>query len=288
MNKIFESIQIWKMVLLIIVANLLNYIIALGLKSVFDFSDGVGLEVVRALMFAIQILWFYVIFAKNKVSIKGELRQLKNDINIREFTAVIIFNYALSIGMVLTLLFVVTKLAPTDVLASIMEGAEVPTEFTSALIGLITASILAPIAEELLFRGVLLTRMKRKIGVTAAVLLSSALFGMTHLSVSMLHAGIFGICMCILYLKTKNILVPIVFHMIYNFLLTVVGSYEVLFGIQASAETALVLHTATTLIQVVACMIVMIISGIYLSKKFRSFNLKPYKNSIKKEGLSKC
>lgn len=235
MNKIFESIQIWKMLLVIIVANLLNYVIALGLKSVFDFSEGVGLEVVRALMFAIQILWFYVMFAKNKVSIKGELRQLKNDINIREFTAVMIFNYALSIGMVLTLLFVVTKLVPTDVLASIMEGAEVPTEFASALIGLITASILAPIAEELIFRGVLLTRMKRKIGVTAAVLLSSTLF-----------------------------------------------------GIQASAETALVLHTATTLIEVVACMIVMIIWGIYLSKKFRFFNLKPYKNSIKKEGLSKC
>lgn len=279
MNEFFEKNQIWKVAIVFIVANILNYVIGLGLKGVFNFSTSVGGELVRGLMFAIIIAWFAFSFARNNVKIGPQLKNLKNDINIKEFSAVIIFNYAVSIAMVMSLLLVITKLLPTDLINAVTEGAVESQEFAGALIGLITASILAPIAEELLFRGVLLTRMKSRMGVVAAIVVSSLLFGMTHLSLAILRSAIFGACMCILYLKTKNIWVPIVLHMVYNFLLTIAGSYQVLFGIQTSAETSLVLNTTTSIIEITVAIVVMIISGIYLSKKFNFFSLKSYKTS---------
>lgn len=280
MIKFFEKTQIWKMAILYITANILNYVIALQLNKTFNLENGVGNEIVNALLFAIIILWFSFAVIKDNIRIDSEFKNLKRDTNIKECAAVIVFNYSVSIAMVLVLLLAVTKLFPPELINKLTSEAIQPTGFIGAVIGLITTSILAPVAEELLFRGVLFTQMKKRMGVGAAIFISSMLFGLTHMSLAMIRSAIFGACMCILFLKTKNILVPIVVHMVYNFLLTMLGSYKVLFGIEASSQTVLVLNATTTIIQIVVSVAVIIISAIYLKRKFNFFDLKPY-NAIK-------
>lgn len=83
------------------------------------------------------------------------------------------------------------------------------------LLTILLAGIVAPVMEELVFRGLIFQRLIVKIGIVPAILISSLLFGLLHLE-GWLGATIFAILMCILYLQTKNILVPIALHVLNN------------------------------------------------------------------------
>ena len=89
------------------------------------------------------------------------------------------------------------------------------------LLSAITSIIFAPVLEELVFRGVLFNRLKVRIGIIPAMLISSFLFGIGHDFGGITSAFLFGLCMCILYLKTDNILVPMSVHFINNVVATI-------------------------------------------------------------------
>lgn len=80
----------------------------------------------------------------------------------------------------------------------------------------ISTVIISPISEELIFRGVLLSKLRLFTPTIFAVLISSLLFGALHSFGSIFSAFVFGICMAILYLKTDNICVPILTHFLNN------------------------------------------------------------------------
>ncbi|HEY9148455.1 MAG TPA: CPBP family intramembrane glutamic endopeptidase [Gammaproteobacteria bacterium] len=75
--------------------------------------------------------------------------------------------------------------------------------------------VIAPITEELLFRGFLLHRWAARWGMSAAIIASSLLFGIMH--PDPLGATLFGVGMCLLYLHTRSLWVPIIAHAINNF-----------------------------------------------------------------------
>lgn len=86
----------------------------------------------------------------------------------------------------------------------------------------LTAIIFAPIIEELTFRGVLFNRLKIRTGIIPAMIISSFLFAIGHDFGGITSAFLFGICMCILYLKTDNILIPMAVHFLNNVFATIV------------------------------------------------------------------
>ena len=86
--------------------------------------------------------------------------------------------------------------------------------FLGSLIGTI---LISPIAEELIFRGIILNRLKLVISVPMSILVSSLCFGALHSYGNIISAFVFGLCMCILYIKTNNILIPISAHIMNNF-----------------------------------------------------------------------
>ena len=95
----------------------------------------------------------------------------------------------------------------------------------ASLIDLAIVSLLAGVGEELLFRGVLQVWLSGPIGPVAAVLLSSALFGMAHLITKTyaVLAILIGVYLGWLFWHFDNLLVPIVAHGLYDFVaLTIV------------------------------------------------------------------
>ena len=88
------------------------------------------------------------------------------------------------------------------------------------LLSAIGSIIFAPLLEELVFRGVLFNRLKIRVGIIPAMIISSFIFAIGHDFGGMTSAFIFGLCMCILYLKTDNILVPMSVHFINNVVAT--------------------------------------------------------------------
>lgn len=74
--------------------------------------------------------------------------------------------------------------------------------------------VLGPIIEEILFRGILLSRWSAKWGMRKAVLISALAFSIMHFD--KVGAFLFALCMSILYLRTQTLLVPIAAHALNN------------------------------------------------------------------------
>jgi hypothetical protein len=90
-------------------------------------------------------------------------------------------------------------------------------ESRSLLMKVLTAVIAAPVIEELLNRGIILNRLLTWMSPKIAVILSSAIFGVMHWNLFQgLYACIAGIFFSLLYLRCRNIWLPIAAHMAFN------------------------------------------------------------------------
>ncbi len=83
---------------------------------------------------------------------------------------------------------------------------------------LFTVVVVAPVVEELAFRGFLLQRWSAQWGVTQALLASSIFFGALH--ANLLGLSVFGLVMGLIYLRTGSLAVPIFCHVLNNGLVT--------------------------------------------------------------------
>ena len=76
---------------------------------------------------------------------------------------------------------------------------------------------LIPIAEELLFRGVVYQRLKLMLGVAPAIICSALIFGLVHANlVQFLYAAVLGCLLAFLYEKTEFFYVPVLGHIAAN------------------------------------------------------------------------
>ncbi len=83
----------------------------------------------------------------------------------------------------------------------------------------ISSLVLAPLLEELLFRGIIQEYLCRKNGFILSVLITSFLFSVHHLTISQLvYTFLAGVYFGILYYKTQSLSYSIIAHSFYNLL----------------------------------------------------------------------
>lgn len=81
----------------------------------------------------------------------------------------------------------------------------------------VTASIAAPVFEEIIFRGFLLPSLTRYVPVWSAIALSSLLFAVAHLSLSeVLPLATLGTVLGIVYTRSRNLFAPMLLHSLWN------------------------------------------------------------------------
>ena len=120
-------------------------------------------------------------------------------------------------------------------------GIQIDRNFLPMLLGLIVPVLIAPVIEEMFFRGLLLRslgnqleawKVSPRISVVIAILVSSALFGAVHILnmpsgpfvlFVFSYTAIFGIALAILSTATGRIGGAIVAHVIFNALVLVLG-----------------------------------------------------------------
>jgi len=90
-----------------------------------------------------------------------------------------------------------------------------------AVLNGVAVIIIAPIAEEFIFRGVLFQCWAAQWGVRPALLASSLVFGVLHSN--LVGLSMFGLVMGLLYIKTRTLIVPMVCHALNNALATAMG-----------------------------------------------------------------
>jgi hypothetical protein len=77
--------------------------------------------------------------------------------------------------------------------------------------------LVIPVAEELLFRGVVYKRLKLYLGAVPGIVLSAVIFGAVHFNiVQFLYAGILGLLLAFLLEETGFLYVPVLGHMTAN------------------------------------------------------------------------
>jgi membrane protease YdiL (CAAX protease family) len=84
-----------------------------------------------------------------------------------------------------------------------------------AVVGIL-AALVAPIAEEVLFRGFLFGALRRRLGFAAAALGSALLFALVHPAVDRLPIAILAVGLAFAYEKTGSLAAPIACHVANN------------------------------------------------------------------------
>lgn len=84
---------------------------------------------------------------------------------------------------------------------------------------LIASCMLAPLAEEILYRGVLFRSARNRLGVPAGAAISSLVFALLHFydGYGLVSVGIFGFSCALAYAATGSLMTAIVLHALYNF-----------------------------------------------------------------------
>ena len=106
------------------------------------------------------------------------------------------------------------------------------------ILNIFLAVIIAPVTEELFFRGYLLNRWKNKFNTIIAVVLTSFLFALFH--ADLLGALIFSVILSLVYLKTKSIYGPVIIHFSNNAIVSIFELIEEILHEQTSTDLMLI------------------------------------------------
>lgn len=108
--------------------------------------------------------------------------------------------------------------------------------------------VIAPTVEEVVFRGLIMTKLRNEMPVAASALISAMLFAIIHFmaggGITVVHAFIGGLIFAFVYEKTKSLLPAIAAHSFGN-----IGGF-----------VPRVIHSCPAIIQYMICIIFMIIS----------------------------
>ena len=135
--------------------------------------------------------------------------------------------------------------------------------FWKYIISLISLAVLPAICEELLFRGVIVNSLKSK-SYMFAIFVSSLMFAIFHFSLSQLiYPFCFGIILSIVYLKTDNLLFPILLHFANNGLSVSIQYFS------SSSSTSTFTHSASMLMYAIITLAIWIVVICKLVKYFK-------------------
>lgn len=167
-----------------------------------------------ALAISYYLIGFPVFYFMIKGLPEGEKREYKK-LGVWEIVKFCFISYSLMyIFNFLTNIFII--------LISIFKGSEVVNplqniiEGSSLILTLIFVGILSPIIEEMMFRGIMLNKLKRY-GDKVAIITTALLFGLFHANFSQFfYATVLGLIFAYVTLKTGTIKYSIILHIFVN------------------------------------------------------------------------
>ena len=172
------------------------------------------LSLISTTLFILVLLYKFRV-NKNKLllMVKDYLKKL----SVKELCSVVATQLCLSMGISLLSISIVYFAFP-NMLNKLLSESSVSTVYTYSglFISMIITVIGAPIMEELFFRAIIFKRVSRKFNIYIGMAISSLVFGLLHIELAVIGAFIFGIACCILYIKYKNILIPMTVHFFNN------------------------------------------------------------------------
>lgn len=219
-KKLFSQIglRLFFGTLIIYAVQILSYAIAGNVPAIAvngDLSFLVGMLPMYIIAFPI----IFLLFKKVPVKITGEKKKMGPLHLILAF--IICYSGTYLCNMVALLLTTIIGALKQSQVENVMVNV---TSSISLPVNLFIVVICAPIMEELLFRKTLIDRTAQ-FGEGIAIVFSGLVFGLFHGNlVQFGYAFLLGVFFGFIYIKTKNIVYPIILHMITNFFGSFLGS----------------------------------------------------------------
>ena len=257
-NVRLRTITLWEAAIAIVVSLVLaGYIYA-----------GIGFEndEFQSIIFDICIMLFFVVASIGSRGFTKDVNQVFEFGNIIKILGLAIVNFlfcGLLVGFC-SRLGLAFSINPSGFLMAAGTGFEDP---MTLFLGFIGAVFIAPVSEELLFRGVLFNRLKIIKGAPFGIVVSSILFGSLHFygGAPFLHvmtATVFGMLMCVFYMKYDNILMNMAVHFLGN-LFIYINDYTPLLDIFVNSFST---------VFALACLFSVFFVPIYIIYYARKFN----------------
>lgn len=160
---------------------------------------------------------------------RRSFRLEKSDISVKDLFKPVTLKRLVTLTL-LGLASMVVATILTGIAANLLNADNTSSELTrqdlgaNVWLGVATIGLLIPLLEEIVFRGLVFTKLQKKFSVAAAFVGSSLSFMLLHLDLSSarlafvtgLHALLGGVILATLFYKTHNLLVPILSHAIFN------------------------------------------------------------------------
>ncbi len=191
---------------------------------------------IEIVFYAIPLVWMAVTFTRTELSLKKLVGTTKNQPTRLQYLLIFVSLVIFAIGCTQVIEYILSYIAPRS-LSEHLKQLHKPFLYSTKdstyyipldIIKIVTAVIIAPVAEELVCRGLLLHRLTYKWNIKAAIIVSSVIFGAMH-GYNAVGSFVFALMMCILYLKTKSLKVSIAFHMLNNLLVCVLAMIGMLY-----------------------------------------------------------
>lgn len=188
-------------------------------KTIGNYLENKDFLAIYAIPVTIFLAWYFFREVKrSKVNLQQIIGSLKK-INFKLPIGLAIVNYFFASGSSSMILYGLSFLVPKYVEGQInYRYATTPLGYAFFAVG---ALIFAPIMEELFFRGIIFQKIAVKKDMLKALLTSATLFTIVHFRSDVISLFAFGVILVILYLKTKQIIVPIVCHFFYNLIVII-------------------------------------------------------------------
>ena len=191
---------------------------ALGLipVEILNLFSGKFEKVVPYVTFALGVLvkYFVIIILLKWFSNKENEQKSKQHLNRRSFAYVALMIIAFRMLFDNSLTLWISNIPMPDFINEAFEELAI-----SPIILILSVAVVAPIYEEIIFRGILLKGMAKKINPIIALVVSALLFALVHLNIPQgINAFLLGLVIGFIYLKTGSIYLSIFAHFINNFL----------------------------------------------------------------------
>lgn len=174
-----------------------------------DVFSQLGLISIISYIFALLVVLIVLLCKK---------RNVFNDISISRFNPLwIIPILVLGVAFQYLCTFIIGLIPTTQwMISDYMQNVEQYISQTDPAM-ILTVAVCAPIVEEIIFRGLIFTRLCKGMPVAAAVIVASLCFGISHVEpLQVIYATIFGVILNLLFIKFKSIWANIALHFAIN------------------------------------------------------------------------
>lgn len=165
------------------------------------------------------VLWILFSFRKNNLPIKAVIfHSRKEKSSWGKYLFLGLLGDLIAVTLLLLIALFLISLNTESFIQEILNSDSEMEDSTFFMGNLFVTILVAPIVEELFFRGVLFNKWSESLGTKKALFLTSFLFGVLHIGSSPIFIGqlLAGFLFCLVYMRTKSLVFPILLHIVNN------------------------------------------------------------------------